>query len=62
MSEQQIELILPDEEVDTHAADVIQEGQPDSDFSEEPNQAAELEDYSDTVKKRIDKLVHFITI
>jgi hypothetical protein len=58
MSEQQIELILPDEEVDIHAADVIQERQPDSNFSEEPNQAAELEDYSDTVKRRIDKLTY----
>lgn len=58
MSEQQIELILPDEEVDIHAADVIQERQPDSDFSEEPDKAAELEDYSDTVKKRIDKLTY----
>ena len=58
MSEQQIELILPDEEVDIHAADVIQERQPDSDFSEEPDKVAELEDYSDTVKKRIDKLTY----
>jgi hypothetical protein len=58
MSEQQIELILPDEEVDIHAADVIQERQPDSDFSEEPDKAAELDDYSDTVKKRIDKLTY----
>jgi len=59
MSEQQIELILPDEEVDPREADVIQERQQDQDFGEkETEQAAELEDYSDSVKKRIDKLTY----
>jgi len=59
MSEQQIELILPDEEVDPREADVIQERQQDRDFGEkQTDQAAELEDYSDSVKKRIDKLTY----
>ena len=59
MSEQQIELVLPEEEVDPREADVIQEGQQDQDFGEkETEQAAELEDYSDSVKKRIDKLTY----
>jgi len=59
MSEQQIELILPDEEVDPREADVIQERQQDQDFGEkQTDQAAELEDYSDSVKKRIDKLTY----
>ncbi len=60
MSEQQIELILPDEEVDIHAADVIQERQQDTDFSEPESteHSSELEDYSDSVKKRIDKLTY----
>jgi len=59
MSEQQIELILPDEEVDPREADVIQERQQDQDFGEkETEQAAELEDYSDSDKKRIDKLTY----
>ena len=59
MSEQQIELILPDEEVDPREADVIQERQQDQDFGEkQTEQAAELEDYSDSVKKRIDKLTY----
>ena len=35
MSEQQIELVLPEEEVDIHEADVIQEKQPDDDHSEQ---------------------------
>lgn len=59
MSEQQIELVLPEEEVDPREADVIQERQQDQDFGEkETEQAAELEDYSDSVKKRIDKLTY----
>ena len=32
MSEQQIELVLPEEEVDPREADVIQERQQDQDF------------------------------
>ena len=59
MSEQQIELVLPEEEVDPREADVIQERQQDRDFGEkETEQAAELEEYSDSVKKRIDKLTY----
>ncbi len=56
---QDIELILPDEEVDPRAADVIQESGGDFDSSEVvASQDEELEDYSDGVKKRIDKLTY----
>tara|TARA_A100000172_G_C3012960_1_gene100461 strand:+ start:76 stop:939 length:864 start_codon:yes stop_codon:yes gene_type:complete len=56
---QDIELILPDEEVDPRAADVIQEASGDFDSSAQPQtETDELEDYSDTVKKRIDKLTY----
>ena len=63
MSEQEIELVLPEEEYDPRAADVIQERQPDQDFSEEKSEeqaqhSEELDDYSDSVKKRIDKLTY----
>lgn len=63
MSEQEIELVLPEEEYDPRAADVIQERQPDQDFSEERSEgqaqhSEELDDYSDSVKKRIDKLTY----
>lgn len=57
---QEIELELPEEEVDPREADVIQEPQSDQDFSEpqQETQESELEDYSDGVKKRIDKLTY----
>ena len=56
---QDIELILPDEEVDPRAADVIQESGGDFDSSEVADpQNEELEEYSDGVKKRIDKLTY----
>ena len=58
---QEIELELPDEEVDPREADVLQEPQRDFDTSEaevETSQTDELEDYSDGVKKRIDKLTY----
>ena len=58
---QEIELELPDEEVDPREADVIQEPQQDFDTSEaevETPQSDELEDYSEGVKKRIDKLTY----
>ena len=62
MSEsQEIELELPDEEVDPREADVVQEPQQDFDTSEtnaEASQSEELEDYSEGVKKRIDKLTY----
>ena len=49
---QDIELILPDEEVDPRAADVIQESGGDFDSSEVADpQNEELEEYSDGVKK-----------
>ena len=48
---QDIELILPDEEVDPRAADVIQESGGDFDSSEVvASQDEELEDYSDALK------------
>ena len=58
---QEIELELPEEEVDPREADVIQEPQQDFDTSEaeaETSQPDELEDYSEGVKKRIDKLTY----
>ena len=56
---QDIELILPDEEVDPRAADVIQESGGDFNSSEIADpQNEELEEYSDGVKKRIDKLTY----
>ena len=57
---QDIELILPDEEVDPREADIIQESSQDFDMSEpEPvSNSEELEEYSDGVKKRIDKLTY----
>ena len=56
---QDIELILPDEEVDPRAADVIQESGGDFNSSEVADpQNEELEEYSDGVKKRIDKLTY----
>jgi|TARA_R100001530_G_scaffold133396_3_gene106738 hypothetical protein len=62
MSEQQIELVLPEEEVDIHEADVIQEKQPDDDHSEQKatteEHTTEVDQYSDSVKKRIDKLTY----
>ena len=57
---QEIELELPNEEVDPREADVLQEPQRDFDTSEaevETSQTDELEDYSNGVKKRIDKLL-----
>jgi len=62
MAEQDIELVLPEEEVDIHEADVIQEKLGDQDFSaaspEEETPAEELDDYSEKVRKRIDKLTY----
>ena len=60
---QEFELELPEIEVDPREADVIQEPQQDQDFSEPAQEAAqtqesELDDYSDGVKKRIDKLTY----
>ena len=60
---QEFELELPEVEVDPREADVIQEPQQDQDFSEPEQEAAqtqesELDDYSDGVKKRIDKLTY----
>ena len=60
---QEFELELPEVEVDPREADVIQEPQQDKDFSEPEQEAAqtqesELDDYSDGVKKRIDKLTY----
>ena len=65
MSEQNIELELPEGEVDIHEADVVQERAADRDFSsssqEEPidkESSDEMDDYSASVKKRIDKLTY----
>ena len=57
---QEIELELPEEEVDIHEADVIQESARDVNFSaeEETSNEDELNEYSDGVKKRIDKLTY----
>lgn len=58
---QEIELILPDEDVDPREADVSQEPAPDFDMSaqkENTSNSEELEEYSDGVKKRIDKLTY----
>ena len=60
---QEFELELPEIEVDPREADVIQEPQQDQDFSEPEQEAAqtqesELDDYSEGVKKRIDKLTY----
>ena len=60
---QEVELELPEVEVDPREADVIQEPQQDQDFSEPEQEAAqtqesELDDYRDGVKKRIDKLTY----
>jgi hypothetical protein len=60
---QEFELELPEVEVDPREADVIQEPQQDQDFSEpeqevQQTQESELDDYSDGVKKRIDKLTY----
>ena len=60
---QEFELELPEVEVDPREADVIQEPQQDQDFSEQEQEAqqtqeSELDDYSDGVKKRIDKLTY----
>ncbi len=58
---QEIELELPEEEVDIHEADVLQESSRDVDFSTETQESSneeELNDYSDGVKKRIDKLTY----
>jgi len=57
---QEIELELPEEEVDIHEADVLQERTQDVDFSnEEPvSNEDEVNEYSDGVKKRIDKLTY----
>ena len=51
---QDIELILPDEEVDSREADVLQEPAQDFDMSareETASNSDELEEYSDGVKK-----------
>ena len=64
MAEQDIELVLPEGEVDIHEADVIQEKLVDQDFSAASSEevvetpAEELDDYSEKVKKRIDKLTY----
>jgi|TARA_A100000172_G_scaffold69396_1_gene49453 hypothetical protein len=62
VAEQNIELELPEEEVDIHEADVIQESTPDVDTSdqaiEETQHTEEVDEYSAGVKKRIDKLTY----
>ncbi len=65
MAEQDIELVLPEGEVDIHEADVIQEKLEDRDLSAASSEGEvegtppeELDDYSDKVKKRIDKLTY----
>ena len=64
MAEQDIELVLPEGEVDIHEADVIQEKPEDRDFSASSTEDAqeessdELEEYSDSVKKRINALTY----
>ena len=62
MAEQNIELELPEEEVDIHEADVIQGSTPDVDTSdqtiEETQHTEEVDEYSAGVKKRIDKLTY----
>ena len=62
MAEQNIELELPEEEVDIHEADVIQENTPDVDTGnqtiEESQHTEEVDEYSTGVKKRIDKLTY----
>ena len=62
MAEQNIELELPEEEVDIHEADVIQESTPDVDTSdqaiEQTQHTEEVDEYSAGVKKRIDKLTY----
>ena len=59
---QEIELELPDQEVDIHDADVLQETSRDVDFSTEEQESSsneeEVNEYSDGVKKRIDKLTY----
>ena len=57
---QEIQLELPEEEVDIHEADVIQERTQDVDFSNEElvSNEDEVNEYSDGVKKRIDKLTY----
>ena len=60
---QEFEFELPEIEVDPREADVIQEPQQDQNFSEPEQETAqtqesELDDYSDGVKKRIDKLTY----
>ena len=62
MAEQNIELELPEEEVDIHDGDVIQDSTPDVDTSdqtiEETQHTEEVDEYSAGVKKRIDKLTY----
>ena len=62
MAEQNIELELPEGEVDIHEADVIQENTPDVDTGdqtiEESQHTEEVDEYSAGVKKRIDKLTY----
>ena len=53
-AQEEIQLILPDEEVDASEADVLQE--PEDQV--QTDQEEELEQYSDGVKKRIDKLTY----
>ena len=58
---QEIQLELPEQEVDIHDADVLQEPQQDNDFGEDTQELQgeeELTEYSDGVKKRIDKLTY----
>ena len=66
MAEQDIELVLPEGEVDIHEADVVQEKPEDRDFSASSTEEGEaqeessdeLEEYSDSVKKRINALTY----
>jgi len=62
VAEQNIELELPEEEVDIHEADVIQENTPDVNTGdqtiEESQHTEEVDEYSAGVKKRIDKLTY----
>ena len=64
MAEQNIELELPEGEVDINEADVIQENTPDVDTGdqtiEESQHTEEVDEYSAGVKKRIDKLTYRI--
>jgi len=67
MPSESIELELPEEEVDIHEADVLQESPADRNIvsaveegstTEDGPEPTELDEYSDTVKKRINRLTY----